>query len=174
MKCPYCGAENPTEASFCSRCAAHLGGASVVPLAELVLAKRTTRLAAWIIDVPFSPASFLIAMYLPALPGSGFIATALMLVATALRLVAVVAIPIQVALLSRYGQTIGKRALGLRIVRIETGLNGGFLTNVVLRTVVNWLLCLIPPYVIVDSLLILTASRRCIHDYIAGTRVVLD
>ena len=167
MKCPNCGSENPTEARFCSRCATYLGGTVYVPIAELVMAKRTTRLAAWIIDAPLSPASVLIAMYLPALPGSGFIPTALVLAA-------VVAIPIQVALLSRYGQTIGKRALGLRIVRIETGLNGGFLTNVVLRTVVNWLLWLIPPYAIVDSLFILTRSRRCVHDYIAGTRVVLD
>ena len=31
----------------------------------------------------------------------------------------------------------GKKVLGIRIVRIDTGQNGGFVTNVLLRTVLN-------------------------------------
>ena len=40
-------------------------------------------------------------------------------------------------LLSRDGQTLGKKALGIRIVKRDTGHNGGFVTNVLLRAVLN-------------------------------------
>ncbi|MDE2491944.1 MAG: RDD family protein [Elusimicrobia bacterium] len=78
----------------------------------------------------------------------------------------------QIVWLTTRGQTVGKRALGLRIVRRDTLVNGGFVTNVILRSFVNGLLCLIPFYFLVDSLLIFRADRRCLHDLIAGTCVV--
>lgn len=79
------------------------------------------------------------------------------------------------------GQTLGKRALGIRIVKKETGENGGFVTNVLLRGVVPTTpylaLLLVHPilgglYIWTDALFIFRADRRCVHDHIAGTLVV--
>ena len=78
----------------------------------------------------------------------------------------------QLVMLTRTGQTAGKRALRLRIVRQDTGENGGFKTNVLLRVFVQSLLCLIPGYLVLDTLFIFRADRRCLHDMIAATRVV--
>lgn len=81
----------------------------------------------------------------------------------------------QWVLISRTGQTIGKRATGIRIERID-GSPVTFGTGVVLR---NWVIKVIGavPYLglvihLVDCLFIFRADCRCIHDHIAGTRVV--
>ena len=66
----------------------------------------------------------------------------------------------------------GKKAWGIRIVRMQTGANGGFVTNVLLRLIVNGLLGLIPLYGLVNILFIFRSDLRCIHDMIAGTQVV--
>ena len=78
----------------------------------------------------------------------------------------------QVVLLSKHGQTIGKKLLNIKIVKRDTRENGGFVTNVVLRGVVNGLISIIPLYPLIDILLIFSEERRCIHDRIAGTIVV--
>ncbi len=79
---------------------------------------------------------------------------------------------LQAVLLTTNGQTIGKKLVNIRIVRSKDGTNGGFLTNVVLRVLVNGLIGLIPFYHLIDTLCIFAASRRCLHDRIAGTIVV--
>lgn len=79
---------------------------------------------------------------------------------------------LQMFLLTKNGQTLGKKALGLRIVKVNTGENGGFIPNVLLRFILNGILGFIPLYVIVDALFIFRGDRRCIHDFIAGTHVV--
>jgi uncharacterized RDD family membrane protein YckC len=78
----------------------------------------------------------------------------------------------QLVLLARRGQTLGKMALGLRIVRKDTGENGGFVVNVLLRSALSSLLGLNPLYFLIDSALIYRADRRCLHDLLAGTIVV--
>jgi uncharacterized RDD family membrane protein YckC len=78
----------------------------------------------------------------------------------------------QLVLLARRGQTLGKIAVGVRIVRLDTGENGGFLTNVLLRSLVNSLLSTNPLYLLIDSCFIFRSERRCLHDLIAGTIVV--
>ena len=78
----------------------------------------------------------------------------------------------QIVLLAKRGQTIGKRMLGIRIVKTETGENGGFITNVLLRGLANGVINVIPGYFLVDSLFIFRQDQRCIHDFIAGTCVV--
>jgi uncharacterized RDD family membrane protein YckC len=70
------------------------------------------------------------------------------------------------------GQTIGKRALGIRVVVKDTQVNGGFVVNVLRRGVVTGLLNFIPGFFIVDSLFIFREDRRCLHDFIAGTVVI--
>ena len=70
------------------------------------------------------------------------------------------------------GQTIGKKAVNIQIVRRKDGQNGGFVNNVLLRTVVNGFITLIPLYLLIDILFIFSDTKRCLHDRIAGTIVV--
>jgi uncharacterized RDD family membrane protein YckC len=81
----------------------------------------------------------------------------------------------QWVLITRTGQTLGKKWNGIRIERIDGG-RMSFGTGVFLR---NWVPKLISgvPYLggifqLVDCLFIFRDDRRCIHDHIAGTRVV--
>jgi uncharacterized RDD family membrane protein YckC len=78
----------------------------------------------------------------------------------------------QMVLLIKDRQTLGKKALRIRIVKMDTGENGGFVPNVLLRLIVNGLLGIIPLYGLVDILFIFRGDRPCIHDMIAGTQVV--
>jgi len=78
----------------------------------------------------------------------------------------------QIYLLSTLGQTIGKKTMNIRIVKFDTGENGGFATNVGMRGIVNGILGFIPFYSLVDVLFIFRDDHRCIHDLIAGTKVV--
>ena len=78
----------------------------------------------------------------------------------------------QMVLLTKDGQTLGKKALKIRIVKRDTGVNGGFVPNVLLRLIVNGLIGFIPFCGLVDILFIFRSDRRCIHDMIAGTQVV--
>ena len=82
----------------------------------------------------------------------------------------------QVWLLSAQGQTIGKRCMGLRIVRVKDLSNGGFITNVLLRGGVSALINIVPVvgtlYSLADPLFIFREDRRCLHDHIAGTCVI--
>jgi uncharacterized RDD family membrane protein YckC len=78
---------------------------------------------------------------------------------------------IQWNLIATRGQTLGKMLLFIRIIKVN-GEIPGFVSGVILR---NWLraaLNSIPLFGLIDVLFIFTDSRRCIHDYLAGTRVV--
>ncbi len=79
---------------------------------------------------------------------------------------------IQTLLLSRKGQTIGKQMLNIKIVKYSDQSNGGFVHNVLLRSIVNGIIGIIPLYSLVDVLFICSWSQRCLHDHIAGTTVV--
>ena len=78
-------------------------------------------------------------------------------------------------LVYRYGQTVGKRMMGIRVVRTDGG-RVAFGRFIFLRWLPLTLLGLVPlvRYFIglVDSLLIFRASSRCLHDDIADTQVV--
>jgi uncharacterized RDD family membrane protein YckC len=74
-------------------------------------------------------------------------------------------------LLATAGQTIGKKLMMIRIVTIN-GRLPGFFQAVVLRNWLRYLLGIIPFFSIVDLLCGLSDSRRCLHDYLSGTRVV--
>ena len=78
-------------------------------------------------------------------------------------------------LVYRYGQTFGKRLMGIRVVRMD-GSRVGFARFIFLRWLPLALLGLVPivRYFIglLDSLLIFRASSRCLHDDIADTQVV--
>jgi uncharacterized RDD family membrane protein YckC len=79
---------------------------------------------------------------------------------------------VQIYFLTTRGQTIGKIVLHVKIVKVDVETNGGFVTNVLLRSILNAILGFIPLYALVDALFIFRQDRRCIHDMIAGTKVV--
>lgn len=82
---------------------------------------------------------------------------------------------VQGYLLHTQGQTVGKKLLGMRIVRTngERATLGRLLG---LRYLVGWVLVMIPfvgaIYALVDCLMIFRDSRKCLHDNIADTIVV--
>jgi uncharacterized RDD family membrane protein YckC len=84
---------------------------------------------------------------------------------------------VQCYLLADRGQTLGKMAMGLRIVCHADGTNPGFLKAVLLRTFL-WAIITAIPFVgavlaLVDALFVFRDDQRCLHDHLAGTRVVV-
>lgn len=84
----------------------------------------------------------------------------------------IVVVPLQWFMLTRYGQTFGKRYLKIKIVRMKDGENGGFVTNVLLRSFSTLAFSYITLVGLADILFIFQDDNRCIHDYVAGTCVV--
>jgi uncharacterized RDD family membrane protein YckC len=76
--------------------------------------------------------------------------------------------------LTKYGQTIAKRMLKIRIVTFPDGQNAGFVKAFLLRAVVACFIInlFVPFYNIVDSCFIFREDQRCLHDLIADTTVV--
>ena len=79
-------------------------------------------------------------------------------------------------LLANHGQTIGKRLVKTRIVSIDDEEILPFWKVISLRYLPLWILSQIPLlgqiFGLVDSLFIFRGDKRCIHDMIAGTKVV--
>lgn len=73
---------------------------------------------------------------------------------------------------SRNGQSIAKKMLGIKVVRTD-GTPATLGRIFWMRNVVNGLLGIIPFYSWVDPLLIFSDSRQCVHDKIADTIVVV-
>ena len=78
---------------------------------------------------------------------------------------------ITLLLVARYGQTMAKRLLEIRVVRTD-GSQASLGRIFWLRNVVNALLGVIPLYTLIDPLFIFGERRQCIHDLIADTIVV--
>jgi uncharacterized RDD family membrane protein YckC len=112
-------------------------------------------------------------------------------------------IVIQILLLLRVGQTIGKKLANIKIVRLDSRRNGGFVANVLIRYLANGLICFLFSlnisttisrfisdsflysdfilflaslllYELIDILFILRPDKRCFHDILAGTCVVTN
>jgi uncharacterized RDD family membrane protein YckC len=83
----------------------------------------------------------------------------------------------QCRLVATSGQSLGKRWKHIRIV-LEDGMPPGFWRGVVLRSWVLTLFRFIPVVgnviSLVDALMIFGAGNRCLHDRLAGTRVIKD
>lgn len=99
------------------------------------------------------------------LAGGLLIFLALVLVAT-----------IQIWMLSTRGQTIGKRLMSIRVVLLANNANPGFVGAVLMRVVIPMVIGAVPLvgaiFSIVDVCFIFRDDRRCVHDLIAGTKVV--
>lgn len=166
IKCPRCDQNNYTDVRFCERCEIPLGGSRIVPRPDLPMANLTTRIIAKIIDLPFTAASIILAGQVPnSINWSEVIQLSLILVGA-------FGMITQVILLSTYGQTIGKKLMKLKIVSVSTNRNGGFITNVMMRAIVNGLLSFTVVYFVIDCAFMFFSNRLCLHDYIAGTKVV--
>jgi uncharacterized RDD family membrane protein YckC len=92
-----------------------------------------------------------------------------------LPLLAVLAI-IQCTLLALRGQSVGKLLVGTRIVRQRDGAKAGFVQVVLLRSAlplaIQQIPLLGPLFWLVDVCFIFGDERRCVHDYMGGTKVV--
>jgi lipoprotein-releasing system ATP-binding protein len=103
--------------------------------------------------------------------------------------VTVIVVFVNFALLTVKGQTIGKLLIGTRILKRKTEEKGGFLTNIIFRNVwglaaiiIQFLLVLFGKdifggliglyFFVFDILFIFFPGSRCLHDRIAGTKVV--
>lgn len=83
---------------------------------------------------------------------------------------------VQTWLLSVRGQTLGKMLMRVRIVRFHDGSKAGFVHAVLLRAWVPALISFVPVVGVIfpflDIAFIFGRDRRCLHDLIAGTKVV--
>jgi len=146
---------------------------------DLLLADRGVRLLAAIIDgviylaLIIAPAVLLPLAFEGGGGGGGEAAAMAVGIAATVGFLAVVGINLY--WLHRYGQSIGKRLLGIRIVRGD-GSHCSVLRVVFARWLPVTLLGAIPllGYIVtlVDPLMIFRSDYRCLHDLIADTLVV--
>lgn len=154
---------------------------------RVILAGRATRLLAYLFDrvigIPFIFPAFLVLLVSGSLTAHWITSGVGMLAYHVLQWI----------LLAKDGQTVGKKILAVRIVRHADGGNPGFGRAVGLRWILNyWVFYNVPTlvpavfpitalavfpllgliYFLVDSLLIVGDERRCVHDYLAGTKVI--
>lgn len=168
--------------------------ATAAPIAEVAapaaapLAERSTRLAANFIDnaiaaVACIPGGLLIgfaavqALLSGRTPTADEISVPQLLLGLALLALAGIGLAIvQIWMLVQRGQTLGKRMLDIRIVRFSDQTNPGFVSVVLLRAVVPGLIGALPyvgmVFTLVDICFIFRSDRRCLHDHLAGTKVV--
>lgn len=143
---------------------------------ELKLAERGTRLGAYVID------SMLVAILFVPLGYSFFKMLAngdtagVFSFSVPFALIGGLALTtITIVLVHRNGQTIGKKLLGIKVVRSD-GSRATLGRIFWLRNVVNALPSAIPYigglYFFIDSLFIVADNRQCLHDKIADTIVI--
>lgn len=147
-------------------------------LGEMQLADRGIRLVAAIVDgLIYFALLMAVAVLLPmAVEGGGGGGEAIaMAVGAAATLGFIAVLVVNIVWLHRYGQTIGKRLFGIRIVRGD-GTHCSVLRVIFARWLPVALLGAIPllGYIVtlVDPLMIFRSDYRCLHDLIADTLVV--
>jgi uncharacterized RDD family membrane protein YckC len=83
---------------------------------------------------------------------------------------------VQIYMLTTRGQSIGKRIVGVKIVKYVDNSSPGFVHACLLRAIVPSMIGGIPfagsIFWLVDICFIFGEERRCLHDLIAGTKVV--
>ena len=83
---------------------------------------------------------------------------------------------VQAVLIATSGQSIAKKMLGMRIVQLD-GSPIGFVRGVLVRSWAVGVLSAIPTiggiFGLVDALYIFGGEHRCLHDVMAGSRVVM-
>jgi uncharacterized RDD family membrane protein YckC len=142
------------------------------------LASRGVRLGGAIIDGLVSalvmvPAAYLFGYWDRTMVGEQSFADVLLIGVLGV----VVFVAVQGYLLANHGQTVGKRILGTRIVSIEDDSILPLWKVITQRYLPIQVLSMIPVigafFGIADGLAIFREDRRCIHDLIAGTKVIV-
>jgi len=143
------------------------------PRAELNLADVGTRFIGAIIDVLLYVPALIPAVLIAGLVEDGDELTPLGIIAIVVGMLGLGAV--QWYMIATTGQSIAKRWLGMRIVRMN-GSPVNFMHGVVLR---SWLIAFLTniPLVgsivwLVDCAMIFSAERRCLHDRLADTTVI--
>lgn len=165
-----------------ARAAANPYAAPMARVAEVfstnafVKSSRLTRLGAVLLDaaVIVVPA-IVVAVAMPAMRVTGATSSGFEIMMGLLGLGFIGFAIYQLVMLYRHGQTLGKKILGIKIVRSD-GSRAGLGRIVLLRYLVPGLIGLIP-YVgfffsLVDPLFIFGDEKRCVHDLLADTIVV--
>ncbi|GMR21865.1 MAG: hypothetical protein BMS9Abin37_0185 [Acidobacteriota bacterium] len=138
-----------------------------------VLAGRGARLAAVLIDY-----LCMVAVSIPGFAGflyvetTGANAAAMDLVTIAFAIGLGILGAIQGIYIVRDGQTVGKKMMKIRIVDHVDGHIPTWPRILGMRYILNMALRQVPFYFLVDALLIFGKDQRCIHDHLAGTKVV--
>ena len=186
--CPKCGLQNESKILFCGGCGASISGSSenerelinfVSPdgVSSAPQAWRNERFWAASIDALFLVPLIVFGEWIRgnnlSIEEVSFTIKFLVVIPTTVLMI------VQAVKLAKYGQTIGKQFLKIRIVGIKDGKNKGFWINCVLRVFPILMFNFIPVlgYLINwgDALYIYrNKQRRCIHDLIAGTCVIKD
>lgn len=167
VRCSYVGPENQ---DYCWACVSK----AAVP----ELATRQSRLLAQMLDslVMTVPVFVAMGIYLVLMLGGvadaqrrGFMGGLMFLLAF---LMSLGVLGYQAYQTTRTGQSIGKRMMGIRVVRSD-GSRADFVRVILLRNVVPYFINLgCGLFWLIDSLLIFSEEQRCLHDHIADTRVV--
>jgi len=138
-----------------------------VPLARSAdLARRGSRLLAAVVDQLALVLAFGAAMFLGQVIPSGWNPARL----AVLGAVAITYLAINLRLMATRGQSVGKRVVGVRVVR-RSG-EPCSLARYLARTVAYTVITKIPLIGLIDVLAIFAADQRCVHDHIADTIVV--
>ncbi len=179
--CKECGVEYKNTDKFCNNCgidlfkinSEQLFEESVEPPSQsydYILASRTKRLLARLVDGLLGVLAVVIVGTIIAITVGGGKAIIGAVVAGLSFMI------YQYYLLATISQTLGKRFMNIIIID-KDGNPCGFLTNVILREWIIGLIGLFPVVGViirlVDILFIFRTDRRCIHDMIAGTKVIL-
>lgn len=142
-------------------------------------ASRGARLAAVLLDgfivaVPVMLVAILLPMFAA---GSGGKTSAIVagVVGLVFGLGFIAFVAFQLVLIYRHGQTLGKKLVGIRIVRTDgsrAGLRRIFLLRALVPGIIGAIPLIGPLFSLVDPLFIFGEERRCVHDLIADTIVV--
>jgi len=96
---------------------------------------------------------------------------------TVMSWVIVLLLAVNMVLLTTRGQSVGKWLCGIRIVRAGDGGRPGFVRVVLLRwflfAIIQSLQFIGPVLMIVDYGMVLRRDKRCLHDHVADTKVVV-
>ncbi|WP_457096187.1 RDD family protein [Lysobacter sp. P5_B9] len=145
---------------------------------DFVTSSRGARLGAVMLDgLIVAVPAMLVAMIVPALGsgpnGRGSAAMAVLFALLGIGFIAFMAV--QLVLLHRHGQTMGKKLVGIRIVRSDgsrAGLGRIFLLRSLVPGLIGAIPLLGPIFGLIDPLFIFGSDKRCLHDLIADTIVV--